>query len=183
MTRQNSTITRQNGVTILELLIVVAIVGILAGVAIPGFREMIGRMSANTAARSLAGTFSLARSEAVKRGTNISICPSSIGTDCETGSWSSGWIVFLDANGDADGDTGSIDVGDTIIRVYEPLSGMDLTVAPATDLVEYDNRGYGSNAAAMTFTICPLDENNDNARVVEMSLSGRARIIEGAAGC
>jgi type IV fimbrial biogenesis protein FimT len=174
---------KHQGLTILELLIVLAILGILAAVSFPGFMDTLGRMSANTAARSLASALSLARSEAVKAGMDVSLCPSDDGLDCAAGSWNSGWIVFIDANDDADGDTGSIDAGDRVVRVFEPLAGMNLTVSPATDLMRYDSKGYGKNAAILRFTICPLNEDNANARQVEVSLSGRARIVEEGLVC
>ncbi|MDY6984715.1 MAG: GspH/FimT family protein, partial [Pseudomonadota bacterium] len=94
-----------------------------------------------------------------------------------------GWIVFVDANGDADGATGSVDAGDTIIRVFSPRSGLAMAVAPATNLLTYDNRGYGRMGALRTFTICPQDGNADNARQVEISISGRSRIITTGVAC
>jgi type IV fimbrial biogenesis protein FimT len=169
--------------TILELLITLAILGILAAVSLPSFMDTLGRMSSNSAARSLAATLSLARSEAVKSGFDVSICPTLDGADCEAASWNSGWIVFIDVNNDADGDAGSIDATDRVIRVFEPLAGMDVTVNPAVDLVEYDSKGYGKNASILTFTICPTDGNAENARQVEVGLSGRARIVEEGLGC
>lgn len=169
--------------TILELLITMAILGLLSTLAVPSFIDTLGRMSSKSAARSLASTFTLARSEAIKAGQDVSICPTSDGLDCAADSWNRGWIVFIDANGDADGDTGSIDAGDRVIRVYEPLSGMDVTVAPPTDIVRYDSKGYGKNTALLRFTMCPLDGNADNARQIEVGLSGRARFVEGGLGC
>lgn len=173
----------QHGITILELLIALGILGILATLSIPSFMDTLGRMSANSAARGLAGTLSLARSEAVKTGADISICPTADGVDCISGSWNTGWIVFVDTNADADGDSGSIDAGDRILRVYEPLAGMELAVNPLVDLVQYDSQGYGKNASLLTFTICPLDGNAANARQVEVSLSGRARIESEGLAC
>src|SRR3990167_4880706 len=175
--------SKNKGVTILELLIALAILGILATVSLPGFMDMLGRMSANSAAMALAGTLSLARSEAIKSGFDVSICATQDGADCDAGNWSKGWIVFVDANTDANGDIGSVDVGDTVIRVFEPLAGMSLVVSPAVDLVQYDSRGYGKNSSILTFTICPLDGNDENARQIEVSLSGRARIEEEDLSC
>ena len=168
----------------LELLIAIAIMGILAAVSLPSFMDTLGRWAANSATRSLAGSLNLARSEAIKQGVDVSICPTNSGTDCVANSWSGGWIIFIDANGDADGAAGSIDAGDTIIRVYEPLSNMTVATTPAnTNLLEYDRKGFGTNAAAVTLKICPVDANVDNAREVIISLSGRARINEDVASC
>lgn len=171
------------GMTILELLITMALLGVIAALALPSLMDGLGRMSAKSATRSFTSALSLARSEAVKSGSNVSICPSDDGLDCKAGSWANGWIVFIDADGDADGDTGSVDAGDTVLRRFEPLAGLTLSVSPATNLIRYDAKGYGLNASALTFSLCPLDGNINNARRIEVSLSGRARTIEGAAAC
>lgn len=183
---RNSYIKRDlsnRGMTILELLITMALLGIVAALTLPSMMDGLGRSSARAATRSFTSALSLARSEAVKTGSGVSICPSLDGEDCAAGSWSTGWIVFIDADGDADGDTGSVGAGDTVLRRFEPLSGMSLSASPSTSLLRYDSRGYGSNAAAVTFTLCPLDGNTANARTIEVSLSGRARTSEGAVAC
>ena len=176
-------ISRSAGFTLLEMLVALGVLGIMAAVAVPSLMDTVSRMGVTSAARTLASTLSLARSEAVKRGEDISICPSADGEDCASGDWSAGWIVFVDANGDADGDTGSVDSGDTVIRVFDPLSDMVMEASPATDLLAYDNKGYGLLNALTTFTICPVDGNEDNAKEVEISLSGRSRIISDGADC
>lgn len=172
---------RQAGVTLLEMLIVVAMIAILVSVGLPGFMDTLGRMSTNAAARSLNSAFSLARSEAVKRRLDISICASTSGTDCSAGSWSSGWIVFIDANEDANGDTGSVDAGDTVIQVFEPLG--DMVTTATTDLLQYNSRGFGRNSSTETFKICPEDNNADNARAVEVMVSGRTRLVTSGLSC
>jgi type IV fimbrial biogenesis protein FimT len=119
----------------------------------------------------------------VKRGRNVSICPSSSGTDCAAASWASGWIVFVDANGDANGASGSVDTGDTVIRVFDPRNGMALTTSPSTDLVSFNSKGYGTLSALTTFKICPPDNSSTNARSVEVSISGRSRMISSGITC
>jgi type IV fimbrial biogenesis protein FimT len=174
---------RQGGLTLLELLLLLGMIGVLAMTAVPPLMDTLSRMNTTAAARSLTSALNLARSEAVKRGRNVMVCPSTSGTDCAAGSWSSGWIVFVDANGDADGATGSVDAGDTIIRVFDQRSGLAIAVAPATNLLTYDNRGYGRMGALRTVTICPQDGNDANARQVEITVSGRSRIISTGVSC
>lgn len=164
-------------------MITIGIIGIMALVAVPSLMDTLNRMAVNSAARSLNTAIGLARSEAVKRGDNVLICPSTSGTDCSATNWASGWIVFLDANGDADGATGSVDVGDEVLRVFDALANIDVATSPATNLLRYDNKGYGMLSALTTFTLCPVDANDDNARQVEISVSGRARTITDGVDC
>jgi type IV fimbrial biogenesis protein FimT len=174
---------KTKGFTMLELLVTLAILAILTTMAVPSLIDTMGRMAVNSAVRSMATSLSFARTEAIKRGQNVSICPTTDGADCAAGSWAGGWIVFVDVNNDADGDTGSVDAGDILIRAYEPLADMVVTVTPNTDLIAYDNKGFGSNAALVTFKVCPEDGNAENARELEISLSGRARINENVGSC
>jgi type IV fimbrial biogenesis protein FimT len=174
---------RARGLTLLEMLVTLSILGIMAFMAIPGLMDTFNRMAVNSAARSINTALSLARSEAVKRGRNVSVCPSSSGTDCAAGAWESGWIVFVDANGDADGATGSVDSGDEVIRVFSALADIDVSISPTANLLSYSNKGYGTLTAVTTFTLCPTDGNDDNVRQVEISVSGRARTISSGVSC
>ena len=160
---------RTKGFTVLELLVTLAILGILSVLAVPSLIDTLSRMSVNSA-------LSLARSEAVKRVQDVSICPTLDGSDCVSGSWASGWVVFVDSNNDADGGAGSIDTGDTVIRVFESLADLNLTIT-------YDNKGYGKNAAILTFRLCPGDGNAANAKALEISFTGRARISDDVGSC
>jgi len=175
--------TRISGFTLLEMLITLSILGILAVMAVPSLMDTVNRMAVTSASRSINTALSLARSEAVKRGRNVAICPSASGTDCAAGSWSAGWIVFVDANGDANGASGSVDSGDEVIRVFTALADIDMSASPTTNLLSYDNKGFGNMSAVTTFTLCPVDGNEANAKAVEISLSGRARTISTGVDC
>ena len=159
-----------------------AILGILTAVALPNFADTVESNVTNSQAKLFITTLNLARSESIKRGTNVGICPSNDGADCAAGSWTTGWVVFVDANGDSDGDTGSIDVGDTIIRVFDAL-GANSVLTVTTDFLEYNSRGFSATAGVQTMLLCPSTGNSANARSVEIGLSGRGRRIEGGLVC
>lgn len=82
---------KDKGFTLLELIVTIVIAGILMALAIPSFSDMIRNSRLTTTINELVGSLNLARSEAVKRGTNVIIKP-------VTGSnWESGWTVELPA--------------------------------------------------------------------------------------
>ena len=173
---------KNKGYSLIELLLTIAILGILFAVSLPNFQDTIESNVTNSQAKLFITTLNLARSEAIKRGRNVGICPSSDGIDCDAASWSTGWIVFVDVNGDADGDAGSIDAGDTIIRVFDAL-GANSVLTVTTDFLEYDSRGFSATAGVQTMLLCPSTANSDNAHSVEVGLSGRVRRIEGGLVC
>lgn len=174
-------IKKIKGFTVIELMIVVGVIGILLAVGLPGLQDTISRIGTNTQAKTLVSSLNFARSESIKRGTIVSICSSSSGTDCAADSWADGWIVFVDNNGDANGAVGSVDVGDEVLRVYQGLGGNSLTFT--ADLQQYDPQGFGTNAAARTFLLCPEDGNSANAQSVEIAVTGRGRRIHEGLVC
>ncbi len=69
----------------IELLITIAVVAIAAAIALPSFREFNIRMAVTSTTNDLVHAVTLARAEAAKRGTNVTVSA--------TGSWTNGWTV------------------------------------------------------------------------------------------
>lgn len=93
--------SHQAAMTAIELLIIVAVIGLLLLVTVPGSSMLIERYRLNAASNDLARGLSLARSEAIQRGSTVRLCPSVDGQACRTDSdWSQGWLVFSDGNAD-----------------------------------------------------------------------------------
>lgn len=155
----------------------------LIAVSLPNFSDTIESTSTNSTAKLFLTTLSLARSEAIQRGDNVAICASSDQADCDAGSWSDGWILFVDNNNDANGDGGSIDGGDEVIRVFNAAGGPDNVITFTTNLLEYNKLGYSNTAGTHTLLICPPSGNAANARSIEVGPSGRGRLIEDGLNC
>lgn len=166
----------------IELLVVMAILSILLAVSLPNFQDMIESNSTNSQAKLFLTTLNLARSEAIKRGGNVAICASDDGTDCDQNAWEEGWIVFFDANGDANGSAGSLDANDTLIRVFDSL-GSNNVITFSVDLFEYNNLGFSATGGTQTLLICPASENAANARSIVIGPSGRGRRVEDGLAC
>ena len=82
---------RQRGFTLIEAMVVVALLAIVGAIAAPSFRSFIATMNSKSAAFDLINDLSLARSEAIKLNANVQVVP--IGSD-----WAKGWRVMQGAN-------------------------------------------------------------------------------------
>ena len=74
------------GFTIIELIVALAVLAILVALAVPNFNDATLTARLNGFANSLVASSQVARSEAIKRNTNITLCMSANGTTC-AGSW------------------------------------------------------------------------------------------------
>jgi type IV fimbrial biogenesis protein FimT len=94
--------TKQAGFTLVELMVVIAIVGIGLTVALPDLGVFMRRNQISSGTNDLLTAVSLARTEAVKRSVPTVVCASADGINCAaaTANWSVGYIVFADVNGD-----------------------------------------------------------------------------------
>ncbi len=175
---------RSAGFTILELMIVVSILGILLGIGVPSFTAIIrqNRLAAET--NELLSATAIARSEAVKRGSPVTLCAAATVdlNSCATADdqWSNGWIVFSDdvgAAGVIDTDANPLTLDDTIIQVW-PAAAAQITVRNATSrFVSYRGDG-GTNLPPGTqtaFNVVPANcSGADAARSVTVFAAGRA---------
>lgn len=159
------------GLTLIELLIALAIAAILATIALPSFNDLLRRQEINGEANALFSMLYLARSEAIKRNTVVTICKSSDGLDCG-GLWSDGWLMFADQNQD-----GVLDTGEIIIsqgRISESIA-VGWVAFGSNNYIRFTSRGM-TLAQNGTFTVCPDNADNKIARAVVVSKTARVRI-------
>jgi type IV fimbrial biogenesis protein FimT len=90
----------KSGFTLVEMMVTIAIVAILIAISVPSYHSFIINTRMNAEINSLESALSMARSEAIKRGQTISVCPASSPTattsTCDMGTdWSSGWVILV----------------------------------------------------------------------------------------
>lgn len=165
-------LTRNEGFTLLELMITISIVAILIAIATPSFTRMVINHSVSSDQDALFSLILTARSEAINRGRRVTVCKSFNLSACDTtADWTDGLIVFYDANGDGD-----IDLpGDTILKVSEQLD-KDIALAfSGGDFFTFNSLGRLEANAAATFTFTHSSGDSDYGRVISLSTTGRAR--------
>jgi prepilin-type N-terminal cleavage/methylation domain-containing protein len=119
---------RPAGFTLIELVMVVAMIAVLSVIAAPSLRDVIRNARMTSLANDLLTDLSIARAEAVKRGAPTAICTSNNGTSCTATAWSAGWIVFSDSGPDKGGLLGKVDSG-----LAAPDTDIVIKVAPVID--------------------------------------------------
>lgn len=152
---------RLRGFTLVELMITIAILAILLAVAAPSFNDaMLGSRLGSLANRVVASSM-LARGEAIKRNSTVTMCVSTDGATCATGGWEQGWIVLA---GTA-----------VLLRQEAAPAGLKITESATTSTLTFSSTGVGATTA--TLTICRLTPTvGGTERVVRVNATGRAYV-------
>ncbi len=157
----------QKGFTLIEMMMTISIMGIIMAIGWPAFQEFINSSRRSTTMNEFTASYHHAKSEAIKRNANVTICRSANGAVCG-GEWENGWIVFLDVDGG-----GSVGAGDVIIQ-RRPALVNGLTLRGNTfvaDHITINSRGHAlGHAGTLTLTD---SSGRTSTRII--SSSGRIR--------
>jgi len=104
------------GFTLLEALVTLSILGVMLALAVPNLSNLYAKHQLQAEVEGVLGSLLLARSEAIRRQQAVTVCPvTSLGCNPQ-GSWSEGWLVFVDAKHNAQRDE-----GEALIETREPM--------------------------------------------------------------
>jgi type IV fimbrial biogenesis protein FimT len=164
----------QRGLTLIELLIVVAAATVLATVAVPAVSGGLEATRGADARAALLASLMSASNRAALTGTRGVLCPSLDGRVCaDTPDWSGGWIVFLDGNASR-----NVDAGEPILRVQTALAGR-VRLRSTVGRTRIVFQGNGGNAGSnVTFTLC---DGRGPAKARALILGNAGTLRDGAA--
>lgn len=179
---------RYAGVTLVEMMVVVALTALLLSLAAPSFQEFVVRRAVESHYGDFLQSMRFARSEAIKRGVPVTMCrvddPNATTPACSddaggTDGWKTGWMVFADF-----GSAGSFDTGDVVLKLQQSYSnsgGIEQGDSSAAKVFTFYPNGIAFNAAE-DFTFNPtLDSSRpdyaDFQRLVCVSSQGKPRLM------
>jgi type IV fimbrial biogenesis protein FimT len=200
---QRRPLSTATGFSLIEAMITVAVAAILLAVAAPSFSDFIHTSRLAAQSNDIIAALNLARSEALRLGRGVVFCrsePPSFATCIDgAGAWE-GWMVFVDADPDADpadntDDNLQRDEGEAVLR-SGPIDPSAVSVSASSALAGVGNRvpfrpdGFARAPGATTpltaaLGICKADSGlADNARTVFIAAGSRIVLVKGAStGC
>ena len=157
---------RTAGFTLVEMMVVVFIIAILATMGFPAMNRMLSTAAVRSAAYDLFADLVYARSEAITRGTSVTITAPG-GTN-----WKGGYTITEAAGG-------------TTLRDVPARTDDRISFTASQNSVTFDRSGRAQNAAAVSFAIMVSGDQDAHTvqdhqkRCVKLDPSGRPRSNEG----
>lgn len=169
----------QRGLTMVELMVTVSIMAILLAVGVPSYRYITTSNRVSAEVNGLLLDLQFARSEALKQGRAVTVCPvTTTGTCAGNSNWQNGWIVFMDINGNGQMDDATTEI--TLKNQPSFASNGDTFVSDnAVQFITYNREGFASGltpaAGYITITLHDKTANKSWTRCVEVNTIGKVR--------
>ncbi len=162
-----------HGYTVLELLITLAVSGLLLTLAIPSFADLVLDARLTATVNRVVHGMHVARQEALKSGTDVVLCRSPGGLQCDHNApWNAGLIVFLNRDRD---DPPRVDPGEPVLQVEGRLPVGSIQANRRAFIF----RPSGLRSVNGTLTFCDR-RGTGRARAVVVSYTGRPRATSAA---
>jgi type IV fimbrial biogenesis protein FimT len=155
----------QRGMNLLELMMAIAILGIVLAIGVPSYSAMTISNGLTTDTNDLVATMQFARSEAITRGENVTVCAANANLDaCSgAGNWTAGWVI--------------LDAAANVIRVHPALdnnTAVEVNVQNGVGAVTFNRNGFSTNSR--TIRLCGPESDAKRIRGVVVSPDGRIRL-------
>lgn len=161
----------RNGFTLIELMVVIAIIAVIASFGIPGLQTLIENGRITSEANNLHGFMQLARSEASTSKVPTLVCGSTDQASCDTNLWEQGVIVFRD--NDRNGSAAATE----LVKAMPPITNGN-TIRGVNGALSFNSDG--TLTATPMLTICDSRGVN-SSRQIRLNGAGQSRVTRGNA--
>lgn len=178
---------QRRGFTLVELLVAIAVLGILSSVALPSLRDVMLDSARTSSLNTMLSALQLARNEALQQRREVTVCPSaSLEGGClDQGhsAWEQGILIFIDSDGDGQPgprtdsrgrpllDSDGRPLEDTVILHSGPLHASTRIVSQASRL---KFRAFNQPSSNRSLFVCDR-RGVTEARAVVTNRYGRVR--------
>lgn len=166
---------RSRGFTLLELMTAITVLAILTAIGVPAFGSLMRNGAIASEANNLVSAMNVARSEAMKRGVRVSLCPAPAkATECtKTSDWSGGILVFEDDWGAA----GALNPNDKPIQHFAAAADAVTITGSAPISSDAEFVVFMPSAAlsgsARTFNVTKTGCTQNQRRQIVVAMTGR----------
>lgn len=181
------------GVTLVELLVTVAIIAILLAMGAPSFQTFIQNTQIRTAAEGMLAGLNLARTEALRRNTRVSLwLVTDVSMNCARSNTGTSWVVSLDDPANDCNEASSLTTAPRIVQVRSASEGGTGVNVGATSragaasscitfngfgTVDGECAGGGSPIARIAFVSAAAPDSTRDLRI-QISAGGAARLCD-----
>ncbi len=162
----------KKGFTLLELLIVLAIITILLSISGFSMQGLVHNNSVDSAASKIHKSLLFARNHSASTLNNVTVCPLNNITKFCSSDWSTGVDVFID-----EGVANKLDGDDVILETGQAISSSDQLKFPVNNITFTPAGQLSSLPTTPIFRYC----SGDIRAGVKLSLNGRSRIVDQSA--
>lgn len=173
--------TARRGFTLIELMVTIAVMAILLGIAVPSFTNAVLGSKLGSYANNFVASVNMARSEAIKRNIRVTLCATADGSSCAaSGGWDQGWIVKCQTTNNTTCDA----AGPNWIVIHRQqvmASGLKMTAESDVRSITFEPTGVGVTPA--TLTVCRATPSaGSQERVIRVTATGRASVSKTTTG-
>lgn len=158
----------KKGFTLVELIVGIAVIGIITAVALPSLNTFLVKMRVENEISQIHRLALIARNSAINMEQNVTLCPLNASNTCNN-NWQGELSVFIDLDNDGVYESAS---NETLIKVKAAIASNDVLTYTGFSRITYSPTGLLASASNSTFRYCP-DQYSDLSRGVVVSSTGR----------
>lgn len=145
---------KSSGVTLIELMVVISIMSILLGLAVPSFKNMVDRQASRALTSDFISSIAYAKSESVRRGESVKLMAGG-----NVGDWSDGWCI-----------THSEDCTGGVIKHYQPADRATLKNLQRANAFVFNDQGF-LVSPAVDISVCA---DHSGGKIISITAIGQA---------